>query len=203
MIPTPRVAVYVRVSTTDQNFASQEDTLRDFCGRQGWDRLTWYKEKKSGANIGRAQLGRLMDDTRHGRIDMVLVFKLERFGRSTLHMLQCVEEFKSKGVRFMSATEPIDTGNSTGQLVLEIMAAIASHQRLQSLERSRAGITAARKRGVRLGRPSTMGAQIAKVLKLSKKEKNLSEVARRAGVSRSYVGKILKAAEAAKKKGSK
>lgn len=193
MITSPRVALYMRVSTAEQSFGIQEAALRDYCRRKGWKQTFAFREKKSGVKAARTQLANLMTAVRAGRIDVVLVYKLDRFGRSSLHLLQLVEEMKKYGVAFISATEPIDTSdeNPMAQLVIEMMAAWAGFERGRILERSRAGFKAARARGVKIGRPRKNDGRIARAIKLAETITNRSEIARRSGLSLSYVIKIL------------
>lgn len=196
----PKVAIYMRVSMGEQSFASQEKVLLEYCGRNRWRDPEIFKEKKSGAKANRTALGNLMEGVRAGRFDLVLVYKLDRFGRSTLHLLQLIEELKTRGVAFISATEPINTSdeNPSSGLILDMFAAFARHGRVQTVERINAGLNAAKARGVKLGRRRRNDDKIEKLFLLAKTYKTQTgvnpakDLADQTGLTRQYVHKLLK-----------
>ena len=139
---------YARVSSDDQNLDLQRDALN----KAGCERV--YEEKESGARADRPQLQRLMEALRSG--DTLVVWRLDRLGRSLKHLVETVEALESQGVGFQSTTEAIDTTTSGGKLVFHIFAALAEFERTLVRERTRAGLTAARARGRQGGRPKVL-----------------------------------------------
>jgi DNA invertase Pin-like site-specific DNA recombinase len=139
---------YARVSGDDQNLDLQRDALK----QAGCERL--YEEKESGGRIDRPELLRLMEVLRAG--DTLVVWRLDRLGRSLKHLIETVERLEALGVGFRSVTEAIDTTTSGGKLVFHIFAALAEFERTLIRERTRAGLKAARARGRQGGRPKTL-----------------------------------------------
>lgn len=139
---------YARVSGDDQNLDLQRDALK----QAGCERL--YEEKESGGKIDRPELLRLMEVLRTG--DTLVVWRLDRLGRSLKHLIEAVERLEGLGVGFRSVTEAIDTTTSGGKLVFHIFAALAGFERTLIRERTRAGLKAARARGRQGGRPKTL-----------------------------------------------
>lgn len=148
-----RVAIYMRVSTKKQTTELQEKDLREYCRAKGYaDTQDYIDLGISGSKRSRPQLDSLMSDARKGKIGMVLVWRFDRFGRNTAHILQSLEEFRSLGVRFVSYSESIDTGTPMGQVVFTIMGALAQFERELTRERVIAGIETAKAKGKKLGR---------------------------------------------------
>lgn len=148
-----RAAIYARVSTTDQNCDMQLRDLRDYCECRGWTALEYVDAGISGARASREQLDRMMRDARQRKLDTVLCWRFDRFARSTKHLLEALDEFKSLGIGFVSHQEAIDTTSSMGKLLFTIVAAMAEMERSILIERVRAGITTAKSKGKSLGRP--------------------------------------------------
>lgn len=151
-----RCAIYARVSTADQNCEMQLRELRDYCQRRGWEIAGEYVDTGySGAKVTRPELDRLMKDARQRRFDAVLVWKLDRWGRSLIHSLQSVQELASMGVRFIATTQNIDSdeSNPMSRFMLNIFGAFAEFEREMIRERTVAGVRAARAKGKKLGRP--------------------------------------------------
>ena len=153
----PRVAVYLRVSTDNQIHDSQEAELRDYCVRRGWANIEWYRDTASGAKQDRRGLTELMQKVRRGKLDIVLAFKLDRLARSLSHLAQLIAELQVNRVALVCPSQGIDTSNSNpaAHLQLNILAAVAQFERELITERVRAGVAAAKARGVRMGRPVT------------------------------------------------
>jgi DNA invertase Pin-like site-specific DNA recombinase len=152
-----RIAVYARVSTTDQDCSMQLRELRDYAGRQGWPVFQEYIDHGiSGAKAVRPALDRLMADARLKQFHAVVVWKIDRFGRSLSQLVGNVQLLDSYGVRFIAATQGIDTDqrNPTGRLLLHILASLAEFERETILERVHAGIAAAKAKGKHCGRPN-------------------------------------------------
>lgn len=139
---------YARVSSDDQNLDLQRDALK----KAGCERI--YEEKESGGKVDRPQLLRLMESLRVG--DTLVVWRLDRLGRSLKHLIETVEKLEAMGVGFQSVTESIDTTTSGGKLVFHIFAALAEFERTLIRERTKAGLLAARARGRKGGRPKVL-----------------------------------------------
>ena len=142
---------YARVSTTDQNPDLQFDALE----KAGYDRI--YTDKASGAKTDRPQFCRLLEQVREG--DVILIWKLDRLGRSLRHLLEVVDLLNEKKVGLKSLTDPIDTTTSQGKLVFNIFASLAEFERDLIRERTKAGLEAARARGRVGGRPKGLSAE--------------------------------------------
>ena len=135
---------YARVSTKDQKLTSQKDALRS----HGCDKI--YTDKVSGAKAERPGLDRMLRNAREG--DTIIVWKLDRLGRSLKHLVELAEELSQRGIGLKSLNDPIDTSTAQGKLVFNIFAALAEFERGIIRERTNAGLSAARARGRMGGR---------------------------------------------------
>ena len=149
---TIRVAIYARVSTTDQTCENQLLELRRYCTARGWTSTEYVDTGISGAKERRPALDQLMTDARQRRVDAVVVWRLDRFGRNLRHLINTIEELAAAGVAFVSMGESIDTSSPTGRLMLGILASFADFERERIKERIQAGLQRARRQGQRLGR---------------------------------------------------
>lgn len=157
-----RVAIYCRVSTSDQSVEMQRAQLLEYVARRGWELAGEYTDAGiSGAKDRRPSLDRLMDDARKRAFDAILVWKFDRFARSVSHLLRALEEFKGLGVEFVSYSENLDTSTPMGKAMFTILGALAELERALILERTHAGRAVARKRGVKFGRKSRITPEIA------------------------------------------
>jgi DNA invertase Pin-like site-specific DNA recombinase len=150
-----KAAIYARVSTQDQQCEMQLTDLRSYVERMGWTGVE-YVEKASGkAGVKRPELARLMADAQQRRVDVVLVWKLDRFGRSVQEFVDRVLLLDRAGVRFIAVTQGIDTdqGSPAGKLLMHILAAIAEFERDLIRERVKAGVAEAKRKGKHCGRP--------------------------------------------------
>jgi len=151
----PLVAVYARVSTDDQSCALQLNECREYCERRGWRVAGEYVDTGwSGTKASRPQLDKLMRDARAHRFDCVMVWKVDRFGRSVVNLLEHLRLLENYGVRFLVISQSIDTDQAspTSKLLMHILAAVAEFERSMIGERVAAGLKAAKRRGVQLGR---------------------------------------------------
>lgn len=190
-----RCAIYARVSTTDQNCEMQLRELRDYIQRRGWEPAAEYVDTGwSGTKASRPQLDRLMADARAHRFDCVLVWKLDRFGRSVVHLSQSLGDLRSWGVRFIAVTQSIDTdqANPTSNLLLNILAAIAEFEREMIVERVKAGVKEAKRKGKHCGRPKKVFPR-GRALELREQGMSWSAVASELGVPISTVRDALRA----------
>lgn len=157
---------YARVSTLDQNLDLQVDALK----AAGCDRV--LEEKASGARFDREQLNLLFDLLRAG--DTLVVWKLDRIGRSLKHLLSICSDLKDKDITFVSLTENIDTTTNTGQLVFNLLASLSEFERNLIKERSAAGREAARIRGVTGGRKRLLNSNQRSALKIMAADTSIS-----------------------------
>jgi len=148
-----RAAIYARVSTLDQNPENQVEVLKEFAERHGYEIYDIYVDKISGIKSSRPELQRLLLDAHDKKFDVVLVWKLDRLGRSLQHLIKIVECFRKWGIDFISTTQNIDTTTPSGKLTFHILAALSEFERSLISERTKLGLQRARKRGKKLGRP--------------------------------------------------
>jgi putative DNA-invertase from lambdoid prophage Rac len=151
-----QTAIYARVSTQDQTCESQLRELREYASRRGWSIVCEYVDTGwSGAKASRPQLDRLMKDAAQRKFDCVLVWKIDRFGRSVLHLNQQLAALNSYGVRFIATSQSLDTdqSNPTSRLLLQILACVAEFEREMIRERTLVGLRVARANGKHVGRP--------------------------------------------------
>jgi DNA invertase Pin-like site-specific DNA recombinase len=151
-----RCAIYARTSTADQNCDMQLRELRDYALRQDWKITEEYVDSGfSGRKTNRPALDRMMADAAKRRFQSVLCYKLDRLGRSVLHLSQTLATLDSHGIRFIATSQGLDTdaANPTSRLLLNILASVAAFELELIKERTVSGIKAARAKGKRLGRP--------------------------------------------------
>lgn len=179
---------YARVSTWDQTTELQNDALLE----AGCMRI--FEETASGTRIDRPQLAAALDFARTG--DTLVVWRLDRLGRSLKHLMETVAVLEERGVGFRSLHESIDTTTSTGRLVFHIFGALAEFERDLIVDRTKAGLAAARDRGSRPGRrPSLSEDQIAVVRQMARDERfTTAAIAEVVGVSRATIYRCLTAA---------
>lgn len=148
------VAVYARVSTLDQDCQMQLTELHGFNERSGWDSVEYVDQGVSGSKRSRPALDRLMQDARLKKFGVVVCWKLDRFGRSMIDLIENIRELDSLGIRFLAPTQGIDTDQKspTGRLILHILAALAEFERELIRERVNAGIAEAKRKGKHCGR---------------------------------------------------
>ena len=149
-----RVAIYSRVSTAEQSCEPQLRDLRIYCAARNFAIVREYVDTGySGAKDSRPALNELMGDARKRKIDAILVWRFDRFARSTKHLLLALEEFRGLGIQFISYQENLDTTSPLGQALFTIVSAVAQLERDLIRERVNAGIRNARANGKSLGRP--------------------------------------------------
>lgn len=189
-----RVAIYARVSTSDQSVDMQISDLKQYAMQRSF---TVYREYCdigiSGSKDSRPMLDTLMADARKGKINIVLVWKFDRFARSTRHLIiNALSEFNHLGVEFISYTENIDTSSPTGKVLFTIISAMAEFERDLIRERVKAGLNHARQKGIRLGRPILLTENLCeKIQELRTKGYSIRAIAKQVKVSSSLVHKYL------------
>lgn len=148
--------LYCRVSTSDQDCGTQLRELREYVERRGWKIHKEYIDTGfSGSKASRPALDALMKDASKRKFDAVLVFKIDRYGRSVLNLSQSLAALDSYGIRFISITQGLDTdaSNPTSRLLLNVLCSVAEFERELIKERTLSGIRAAKAKGKTLGRP--------------------------------------------------
>ena len=188
-MPTSKnhTAIYARVSTLDQDPEMQIRELRDYAARRKLVIVEEFIDHASGAKENRPQLDRLLRAIRNRTIDTVLVWKFDRFARSTRQLINALEEFRHLDVDFISITEQIDTSSPLGKAMFTVISAIAEFERSLISERVRAGIAKARAQGKPHGRLRIDDQKIALIRQLRKEKLSLAQVAKKVGVSRQTV----------------
>lgn len=192
--------IYVRVSTSDQTTNSQEHELRVHCDRRGWRDVQIYSDQISGAKFTRPGLDALMAAVRAGKVERVVIFKLDRLGRSLPHLALILDELQRHGVALIATSQGIDTSNSNpvGRLQLNVLMAVAEFEREIIRERVNAGLAAARARGVKLGRRPGHNATPAEVKALKARGLGVRAIARELKMPISSVWVMLQADREAK-----
>ena len=176
-----RVAIYGRVSTSGQSTDMQILECRQYAERCGYQVVGEYCDTISGTTgkDEREALGRLLQDSFARKFDAVVVYSIDRLGRSLKHCLDILETLRERQVQFVSLKQQIDTGNSVGKLIFEIFACLASYERTQILERTALGRERAKARGVKFGRPSKMNTSVAEAVRLLRgKGAGIKEIAK-------------------------
>ncbi len=180
---------YARVSTADQCLDIQIEQLEAV----GSEKI--FQEKASGADKNRPELTAMLDFAREG--DTVIATRLDRIARSTKHLLEIVELLTEKKVTFRILNLNLDTSTPTGRLMLSMLAAIATFERELMLERQAEGISKAKKEGRYKGRVPLARQRSAEVISLASKGWTKDDIARRIGISRASVYRILADARSA------
>ena len=177
---------YARVSTEDQNLDLQNDALK----QAGCDKI--IEEKASGAKTDRAGLDEALSFLRKG--DTLVVWKLDRLGRSLQHLIQVVNQLREKGIYFRSIQESLDTSSSGGKLIFHIFGALAEFERDVIRDRTMAGLASARARGRVGGRPKIMTDKKVRQAKtlLADHTNTIDDVCETLGVSRATLYRYLK-----------
>ncbi len=186
-----RAGLYARVSTHDhQTLVMQNRAMREYAARRGWTIILQVREVNSGAAQREAR-ERLMEAARRREIDLVLVWRLDRWGRSVTDLLATLQELAHLGVGFVSLTEALDLTTAAGRAMAGLLAIFAEFEREILRERTRAGLANARQNGKRLGRPATAALHTAEIRTLHRAGLSQSEIARRLRIGRTSVRRML------------
>jgi len=187
-----KVAVYVRVSTKDQSVDMQLNDLERYSRERGLDVFKVYEDNGvSGTKETRPALNELMDHAKKKRFDMVLVWRFDRFARSTKHLVTALHEFRHLGIDFISFQENIDTSSPLGEAIFTIISAMSTLERDIIAERVKGGLRKAKAKGKRLGRPNDE-IDVDKVIKFKEQGKSIREIAKHLNLSRGKVERTLK-----------
>jgi DNA invertase Pin-like site-specific DNA recombinase len=195
----PRIALYIRVSKLEQKYDSQEDDLLGYCERRGWKRpFQVYREKISGSAAARTEIDRMLTDARAGKFDVLVVYKMDRLGRSLKHLMNILGELKNLKISLVCSSQGIDTTESgpAAEMQMHVLGAMAQFESGLIRERTAAGLASARKRGIKLGRPRVSEKIRAQILALRKPDRSgrrlsYSEIAKASGKSMGFVWKCI------------
>jgi putative DNA-invertase from lambdoid prophage Rac len=189
-----RVALYARVSTHDQQtLGLQVAVMAAYIKDRGWSLARQVEDVGSGAK-DRPGRDSLLRAARRREVDIVVVWRLDRWGRSVADLMATLRELTELGVGFVSLTEALDLTTPSGRAMAGMLAIFAEFEREILRERVRAGIAQARKEGRTHGRPRTASLKADEVLRLKAERVSHSEIARRLGIGRTSVRRILRAA---------
>ena len=185
-----RAVLYVRVSTVDQNLATQLLDLRQMAAQRGLEIVQEYTDRISGAKARRPGLDALMADARRGRFDVVLVWASDRIARSVKHFLDVLDELNRLHIEFVSFREQIDTGGPLGRAIVVIIGAIAELERSLIVERVRAGMRRARLEGRHIGRrPLELDREA--IFSDRRRGQSLGQIAKAHRISRATVHRVI------------
>ena len=190
-----KVGLYGRVSTTDkgQDIELQLSDLRTYSGARGWKIFKEYLDVgQSGSKEQRPAFNQLMEDARKRRVDIVLVWRLDRFGRSLKHLIVSLDELKTLGVGFVSFKESLDFTTPTGRLMFHLLGAFSEFEKELIKERVKAGVAHARSKGKRLGRcPKINERLLGTITSMRDRGMSIRGISKELGISKSLVHKSL------------
>jgi DNA invertase Pin-like site-specific DNA recombinase len=190
-----RIAIYARVSTLhNQNPEMQLAEIREYAARRGWKIAGEYVDVGvSGSKESRPELNQMMKDAHRRRFDAVVCWKLDRLGRSLKHLVTVIEDLAAYGISFVSLRDNLDLSTPSGRLMMHLLGAMAEFERELIRERVTAGIQAAKRRGVRIGRPKTYISS-DKVREMRESGVSWRKIAKRLGVGTGTACRALKMA---------
>ncbi len=187
-----RVAVYARVSTKDQSVDMQMNDLERYTRERGFNMFEIYQDSGiSGTKEYRLALDELVNDARKKKFDVVLVWRFDRFARSTKHLVTALYEFRNLGIDFISYQENIDTSSPLGEAIFTIISAMSKLERDIIAERVKGGLRKARANGKHLGRPKNR-ADTDKVIEYKGQGRSIRQIASEMSLSRGTVERTLK-----------
>jgi len=192
-----RAAIYTRVSTADQHPETQLYDLREMAKQRGYEIVHEYGDVISGSKSKRPGLDALMADARRHRFDVVLVAAFDRLARSVRHFLEVLDELNHLGIEFVSQRESIDTSGPLGRAIVVIVGAIAELERNLIVERVKAGMRRAKLEGRRIGR-TPLDINREQVVRDRLSGMSLRQVAKKHGISRASVCRLVKEARSAR-----
>jgi DNA invertase Pin-like site-specific DNA recombinase len=187
-------AIYIRVSTQDQRTDSQLGELKRYCQQRGWKKVQVFQDKISGAKSTRPELDRMVKEIRAGRVERVVAYKLDRLGRSITHLCLLTDELARLGIPLVCSSQGIDTSgsNPAGKFQLDVLKAVCEFERNLIRDRVNVGLAAAKARGIRLGRPSTLDKRAGEVIALKKRGLGVRAIARELEMPVSSVHSVIK-----------
>jgi DNA invertase Pin-like site-specific DNA recombinase len=186
-----RAVIYSRVSTSDQNtLPMQIQKCQDYAEARGWNIISTVQDIASGAKQ-RPQREEILKMARKRQIDVIVVWKLDRWGRSTSDVVNSLEELRELNVKFVSITEALDFTTASGRAMSALLSVFAEFERELIRERVRAGLSEARAKGIRLGRPSLIDSRQNEIKEYFKISESISETSRKFNLSRRTIGRII------------
>ena len=188
-----RSIIYARVSTRDQNIEIQLSDLRSYAKTRGFTIVLEYIDYGSGSQNDRVEYLKMLDDVHKRKCDFILVWKFDRFARSTKELINALEEFKVLGVDFISYKENIDTSTPAGKALFTLISAFAEFEREILVERVRSGMQKAKAEGKHIGRPRKITAKQRKTVEqLTQQGFSYTEILKKIGISKSSYYNIMK-----------
>jgi len=188
-----RAAVYLRCSTASQETGMQEAELREYVSRRGWECRIYRDKGQSGTKESRPALDLLLSDVRKRRVDVLVVWALDRLARSLKQLLSIAEECRSLGVDLVSLKQNVDTTLPAGRLTFQVLGAVAEFEREMLRTRVKSGIEQARRNGKRLGRPALRhfdADEITEIRQLRRAGASVRSLAIRFGTTQYIVSKL-------------
>ncbi|GAX60923.1 transposon Tn552 DNA-invertase binR [Candidatus Scalindua japonica] len=186
-----KVGIYARVSTKDQSVDMQLNDLERYSKERGLGIFKVYKDNGvSGTKETRPALSELMNDAKKRKFDTVLVWRFDRFARSTKHLVGALHEFRNLGIDFISYQENIDTSSPLGEAIFTIISAMSKLERDIIAERVKGGLRKAKANGKKLGRPKNI-VDTEKVIEYRKKNKSIRLIAKELNLSKGAVQRTL------------
>jgi len=177
-----RVALYARVSTTNgQHPEMQLNELREYASRRDWEVMEYVDEGVSGSKESRPALNRMMADAHRRRFDAILVWKIDRFGRSLKHLVTALADLDSYGVAFISLRDNLDLSTPSGRLMFQVIGAMAEFELSLTKERVKCGLVNARAQGKQLGRPRRVVDRDT-ILSMKAEGTSLRDIANKLGI---------------------
>ncbi len=186
-----KIAIYVRVSTLDQTNENQKIELLGFCERMGYEVFNVYEDVISGTKDSRPGLDKLIKDARLRKFDSVLVWKLDRLGRSMPHLVKVVQELQHLGISINCVSQGINTETSQGRMFMNIMGSLAEFERELIVERTKLGLKRAVKEGKKLGRKPISDYHKQKIISLRRKGLSMDKIKENLRVSKGTIHKVL------------
>ena len=192
-----KAAIYCRVSTKDQNCDRQEADLLAFAERVGYEVIGIYKETESGVKLNRRQRDKVMALARDRRVDAVLVTELTRWGRSTIDLIRCLQDFYVWNVKLIAQTGiQFDVATAQGKLLATVLSALAEFERDLVIERIKSGLASAKAKGKKLGRRPGDRVKLdrleGKILELIAQGMSYRRIGRELNISPTTVYKLMK-----------
>lgn len=180
-----RVALYARVSTLDkgQDPETQLIQLREYANKRNFQIIGEFIDFASGTNEERKQYKQMMEAAKKRKIDVVLVWRYDRFARSTQALVNALKEFKNLGIDFISYQENIDTTTPTGELIFHVMASLAQFESSLISERVKAGMQRAKAQGKNISRPKLAKNKLQEIMDLKEKGLSMNQISKKSGVA--------------------
>jgi DNA invertase Pin-like site-specific DNA recombinase len=180
-----RVALYARVSTLDkgQDPETQLKQLREYAQRRNFEIIGEFIDYASGTSQDRTQYKMMMEAAKKRKVDVVLVWRYDRFARSTQALVNAMKEFQSLGIDFISYQENIDTTTPTGELIFHVMASLAQFESSLISQRVKAGMARAKDQGKQISRPKLPQTKLHQILELQKTGLSMNQISIRSGVA--------------------